>query len=209
MTIPAAAVLAATAVTAIPAQAADVGNHDYLEARYTLLGKVDYGSTDGDASGLGLEASRSLNDMMFVRLNADMYDVDINGQSTNAALDMFSAGPGIRVPLNTSIPVELWGEFNYERLSVGGAAATGFGVDLGVRGQFSNRFTAGFALKSANTEAGSRNYDYTTYELQAAYEINPRLDLTGSLVNGTIDRSGNASNIDLNNLVRIGLRMPF
>jgi len=191
------------------AQAMDIANHDYLAARYALRGKADYGNPHGDVTGLGLEASRALGDQVFLRLNSDLYDVDLDGPGSRTALDRFTVGPGIGIPLNTRMPVELWGELDYARLSVGGTAADGFGAHVGLRAQFAERFSGGVTLQTANTDAGRRDFDYEAYTLDLAYQINPRVDLTVSLVNGTIKRNGNASDIDLDNVLQLGVRLPF
>ena len=195
--------LAGPAGTAL---AADAATYDYLEARYTLLGEVSGGGGDQDVTGLGLEGSRTLSDQIFVRIVSDMYNVDASGNA-DAALDFFSVGPGIHVDLNTPGTTTLWGQLNYERVSTGGRAGTGFGVDIGIRAQVADRFEAGFTLKSADTEAGSTDIEYDTWELEGAYAVNRQLDVTASLVNGDIDVD--SSSRDLDNLVRIGVRMPF
>lgn len=195
------------ALAATPAAAQEAGQYDYLGARYTLLGDATNGASE-DVTGLGLEGAKSLDDMFFVRIAADLYDVD-DGANGDAAVDLFSIGPGIRVPLNTDMPVDLWAAFNYERLSTAGRAATGFGLDIGVTVMFNRELRGGFSLKSASTEAGGNDVDYDLWDLELAYAINDRLDLIGSLVNGEFERQGPGGDFDFDNLIRIGVRMPF
>lgn len=194
-------------LAAAPVAAQEAGQYDFLEARYTLLGDRTNGDSE-DVTGVGLEGAKTLNDLLFVRMATDLHDVD-NGPNGDDAIDLFSIGPGVRVPLNTAIPVDLWGAFNYERLSSGGNAATGFGVDVGVTVMFNQQLRGAFALKSATTEAGNNDIDYELWELELAYAVNDRLDLVGSLVNGEFDREGPGGDFDFDNLVRVGVRMPF
>lgn len=198
---------ACAALAGAPAMAQEAGQYDYLGARYTLLGDVTNGGSE-DVTGLGLEGTKSLNDLFFVRIASDLHDVD-GGTGGDAAIDLFSIGPGVRVPLNMAMPVDLWGAFNYERLSHGGSAYTGFGLDAGVTAMLNPDMRAGFSLKSASTEAGSTDFDYDVWELELAFAVNNRLDVVGSLVNGEFDREGPAGDFEFDNLIRIGVRMPF
>lgn len=195
------------ALAAAPAAAQEAGRYDYLEARYTLLGDVSNGGSE-DATGLGLEGAKSLDDMFFVRIATDLHDVD-NGGDGDTAIDLFSIGPGVRVPLNTDMPVDLWGALNYERLSAGGRAATGFGLDAGITVMFNRTLRAGFSLKAATTEAGNDDIDYEVWDIEVAYAVNERLEVVGSLVNGEFDHEAPGGDFDFDNLVRIGVRMPF
>lgn len=197
---------AGAALVAVPAVAQEAGKYDYLEARYTLLGDRNNGGSEG-VTGLGLEGAKSLNDLFFVRIATDLHDVD-DGAAGDQAVDLFSIGPGIRVPLNIDIPVDLWAAFNYERLSTG-RAATGFGVDVGVTVKFNDELRGGFSLKSASTEAGGNDVDYDLWELEIAYAVNNRLDVVGSLVNAEFERQGPGGDFEFDNLIRIGVRMPF
>ena len=193
----------ALGLMAVPAAGvADAANYDYLQARYTLLGEIG----DDDAMGLGLEASKSFNENFFVSIRSDMYDVDGAG-AADFPVDTFSVGPGIRADLNTPGTTTVWGQLNYERLTFGGVA-TGFGFDAGVRFQVTDRIDGAFTIKSADTEAGNTDIAYDTWELEGAYALNNRIDLTVSLVNGEIDPDG-AGDADIDNLVRVGVRMPF
>ncbi|MDZ7748423.1 MAG: hypothetical protein U5K43_05925 [Halofilum sp. (in: g-proteobacteria)] len=169
--------------------------HDPRRRRSVRAGR------EPDVTGLGLEGSRSFNDQIFLRIVSDMYNLDGPGGGSDAALDMFSVGPGIRVPLNTPGTATLWGTFNYERASVGGSAATGFGFDVGLRMQLTDVIEGGFTVKSAATESGNTDVDYDTWELEGAYSLNRQVDITASLLNGEVER-GNATT-DLENLVRI------
>lgn len=192
-------------LAAAPAAAQEAGQYDYIEARYTLLGDRTNGASD-DVTGLGVESAKSLNDLAFVRVAADLHDVD---DASDSAIDLFSIGPAVRAPLNTDIPVDLWAGLNYERASVGGRAATGFGLDIGVTAMFNQRLRGGFALKSATTEAGNDDVDYELWELEIAYAVNDRVDVVGALVNGEFDSEGPGGDFDFDNLLRVGVRMPF
>lgn len=196
---------ACAALAGAPAMAQEAGQYDYLGARYTLLGDRTNGN-DEDVTGLGLEGAKSLNDLFFVRIASDLYDVD-GGPNGDSPVDLFSIGPGVRVPLNMAMPVDLWGGFNYERMATG-RVATGFGLDAGVTAMFNPDLRGSFSLKSASTEAGSDDIDYELWELELAFSVNNRLDVVGSLVNGEFDREGQGD-FDFDNLLRIGVRMPF
>jgi len=202
-------VLMLAGLAATSAQAADAGPYDYLAARYTLLGDYSRGNSDGDVTGLGLEGSKSINDTAFLHITSDMYDVDIDGSSSDAAIDLFSVGPGVHVPLNTgSTPVDLWGAVNYQRLGVLGAASSGLGLDIGVRARFSNRLEGSFTFTTASTESGNRDIDLDRWVLGVAWAASPQFDVTGSLVNADFGIQ-NAQDIELDNLIRVGVRFPF
>lgn len=191
-----------------PALGADAATYDYLEARYTVFGDADTGpGSDADVTGLGLEGQRTFGEQLFVRMVSDMYNLDTSG-SGETALDMFSVGPGIRVPLNTPGTATLWGTFNYERASVGSTAATGFGFDVGLRMQLTDRIEGGVTIKSAATDSGNVDVDYETWELEGAYSITRDIDITASLLNGEVEPSP-GSDTDLENLIRVGVRLPF
>ena len=207
MQLTAGAIALGLAGTAGPALGADAATFDYLEARYTVLGELDTRNRDADMVGLGLEGSRAFSEYVFVRLVSDMYDVERNN-GPDAPLDVFSVGPGVRVPLNAPGTVMLWGQLNYERISLTGNVGTGFGLDAGVRVQLTEQIDAGFTLKSASTEADSVDIDYETWEFEGAWSINERIDLTASLVNGEVDVDPGTDR-DLENLVRLGVRLPF
>jgi hypothetical protein len=202
----AAAALAGLTGFAGPALAADAANYDYLAARYTLLGEVSGNGGDEDVTGLSLEGSRSISEDFYVRIVSDMYNVDTSG-SADSALDFFSVGPGIQVDLNTPGTTTLFGQLNYERVSAFGAVGTGFGIDVGVRMQLDDRIEAGVTVSSTSTESGSTDIDYDTWEIEGVYALNRQVDVTASLVNGDIDID--STSLDLENLVRIGVRMPF
>lgn len=199
------ALAACAALVAAPATAQEAGVYDYAEARVTLLGDRTNGDSD-DVNGLGLEGSTSFGDLVFARAAVELLDVDEPG--ADDAVDLFSVGPGVRIPLTTDLPVDLWAALNYERVSTG-RVATGFGLDVGVTVLFNERLRGGFMVKSTDTDAGGDDVDYELWELEVGYTLDNGLELVGSLVNADFDVEGRRGDFDLDDLIRIGVRMPF
>ncbi|MEX1081942.1 MAG: outer membrane beta-barrel protein [Halofilum sp. (in: g-proteobacteria)] len=188
---------AASAVAiAAPAHAID---YDYFEARYTVSGDaVDV----GDVTGPGFEASRSFdNEWLFARASGDFYAVDQG--SEDGTLDLFSIGPGARLPLTAGRnAVDLYGALNYQRVATGNVES-GIGVDVGVAMDITDRIEG----RLQATRMDNDDVDLDLYEARVAYDVDSDWSVTGSLLTGDAEVSG--SDRDPDNLVRLGARFRF
>ncbi len=187
---------ASAVVIAAPAQAID---YDYFEARYTVAGDV---VDVGDVTGPGFEASNSFDhDWLFARASGDFYAVEEGGN--DRTLDLFSIGPGARVPL-TSGPneVHLYGALNYQRVATG-FVESGVSVNVGVAMDVARQFEG--RLQATRMDTDDVNLDL--YEARVAYDLNDDWAVTGSYLNGDAEVAGSDS--DPENLVRLGARFRF
>lgn len=191
-----ATVAAAAVGSTTPAFAID---YDYVEARYTISGDI---ADIGDVTGFGIEASRSFSEWIFARASGDFYNIDV-GDDTDDALDLFSIGPGLRVPVTAGQnPIELYGTLNYQRVA-GGNVETGIGAEVGAAMDITDEIEGRVQLTTMDDDDVSLD----VYEARVAYDIDRDWAVTGSFVTGDADIGGNDN--DLDGLVRLGMRFNF
>ena len=185
------------ALASAPTQAEPLG-WDYASGSLLFLGKIDNGDSENIDKGFRLDYAQSFNEHFFFRAKTELQEFDEVGADTA------QVGVGGRLDLQTTIPVQLWGSFNYERLSIGGVS-DGFGADIGIRSEVAPDFELGLTLKTANL-SGANSLDHDAIELSGAYTGLADFDIIATVNNASFDDD---LEFDFDNIVGVGVRLNF
>ena len=192
VTVAGAAALAGTT----PAFAID---YNYVEPRYTVSGDV---ADIGDVTGFGIEASLLFNDWVYGRASGDFYGID-TGDESDQTLDLYSIGPGIRVPVTAGqYPIDLYGQLNYQRVATG-SVETGISAVVGGAMDITDDLEGRVELTTMDDD----DVELDLYEARVAYDVNEEWAVIGSFLTGDAEVSD--SDADPEGLVRLGVRFNF
>lgn len=172
---------------------------DYTSISFLFAGKIENGSSESIDEGFRLDVAQPFMDNFFVRGKTELQSFDDGGWDTA------QIGAGAFLDLEgLMFPVQIYAGLNYERLNFGGVS-NGLGIDLGARAEFIPNFEAGIAYKTANL-SGAESIDHTAWELSGAYTGAEGFDVIATINNANFD---NDDDIDLKNIVGVGIRIPF
>lgn len=180
---------------------------DYFQLQGTGTGELDGpgGSVDIE-EGINLEAAKSVNDILFVRLSADSYNIDAPGTvGTETGLDFLSLGPGINVPLGFA---SVWAQVNYERLNFAGNVGNGPGAEVGAIIGDADGLRLGVSAHRAEPSfSGQEDIEYERYKVDGMVNVAENADLVLSYEEGTLETPG--GDTDIEDMVSLGVRFGF
>ena len=188
--------------------AAERPSWDYLSLGLVLTGDIEQGAFSKDLKGYRLEAVKSPGGVPFFRAVANAYHVDDSGLDIDLSTHQFGVGARYHVPAGP-VPVDLWASLNYERVDIAGMLATGPGLDLGARARLTPELDMGLIVKVyGDLEVHNIDFDYTGYELNAAYAVLPRASVLLSWSNSKLEPDVGGE-FEYKNIVSLGVRMDF
>jgi len=178
-----------------------------LSASWVVSGDLESGSVSYDLEGFQFSATKSLDDMFFVRAVANNIGVKAGGTVTDVSTQQIGVGARFGV-----IPgMDLWGAINYDRMSFAGIVGTGLGLDVGARWQAMKELELGLTYKySKNLDFDVGDGELTGYELNAVYDVTPKLGVMLTFSNYSVDINGGVgANYDYKNVIGLGARLAF
>ncbi len=189
-----------------PATALDAPSWDYASLAWVVSGDYEEDPASIDLNGYRLNIVKSLGNMAFVRAMTNAYDISSGGVDID--LSTQQVGVGARYPVGGAVPLDIWGSVNYERIGFTGIVGTGFGIDLGVRSQVTSKLDLGLTLKVfGDIDFGVFDADYTGYELNATYAVQPDLAALLSLSNYELDEGSGKG--EFKNVIALGIRFNY
>lgn len=179
---------------------------NYMSASWVVSGELEAGSTSEDLEGFQFEAVKSLGDMFFVRVAANNLGFDIGGGTADISNQQLGGGARFGVASG----VDLWAAVNYDRFVLEGIVGTGFGLEAGVRWQVMKDLELGLTYKnSPNIDFNMGDGKLSGYQLSAVYNVSPMIGVMLTLSSNTIDLDGVPSDIDIKNVVGLGVRLAY
>lgn len=194
-------------------------SYNYLEADYIADFEFDDGGNLGlndTAQGYWLRGSAAIGRFGFV--GAQALQLDVNNPSPTGidqSVDWLSLGPGVHLPFGIAgHPLDIWGQFSYDRTSFGGMPFTGYGGAGGLRFGFCDRLEFNTWYRYASTETDDNDLELTPqlYGAGLVYRITPALSMTASYAEGELELKNKVSDMTDKsdfNLLSLGMRLEY
>lgn len=198
----------------IQASSPSAFSYDYLHLGWVVDSRIEVNNKNRHGDGLDFRAAYGIGDYFFIQTSNLTPDYRDNGLDVTFG-DWMQAGPGVRLSLlRGRHPLDVWGQFSYNRIGTQGVASTGYGLAGGLRFAPTPRLELAAAVRYAKTDGKALgtniDVDPLIYTLEALYYASPRIGLAIGYRGGRydVDGPGLSQDLDLSQFT-VGLRYNY